>query len=167
MQNINNKTKPTLFLFTDGSANPQLNIGYGAYLLLNEDELYLSDSKKNIQIKRFDNTTSSKLELQAMIWALNEITLENCRVIIFTDCQNTIGLKDRRERFEKNNYMTKKNIQIKNHELYKEFYEATDKYDCIFVKVKGHKKSEEKDDIDKIFTLVDRASRDALRGSLS
>ena len=35
--------------------------------------------------------------------------------------------------------------------------------DCEFIKVKGHKKTAIKNEIDEIFTLVDRATRKALR----
>jgi len=156
--------KPTLYLFTDGSANPQKKIGFGAYLLLNEDKLHSTTlSKNDVVTKKFEDTSSSKLELEAMLWALNEICEKNNEVIVFTDCQNIIGLKDRREKFEKNNYITSKKTLIKNHELYKEFYRLTDKMECNFVKVKGHKKNEEKNKIDNIFSLVDKAARDALR----
>jgi ribonuclease HI len=162
MQTTTNKE--TIYLFTDGSVNPQKRIGFGAYLLLNEDELLSTTlSKDDVTTKRFEDTSSSKLELEAMLWALNEVSVENSKVIIFTDCQNIIGLKDRRERFEKNNYRSKKKALIKNHALYKEFYILTEKIECEFVKVKGHKKSEEKSMIDKIFTLVDKAARDSLR----
>ena len=41
-----------------------------------------------------------------------------------------------------------------------------DQLDCEFVKVRGHQVSNQKDDIDRFFTLVDRASRNALRGEL-
>lgn len=158
--------KPNIFLFTDASVNPQMNIGYGGYLLLDEESLKSPVSKKDVKIKRFENTTSARLELQAMLWALESIHFQECRVIIFTDCQNIINLQDRRERLEHNSYMTKKNTLIKNHELYKEFFKLVDTFDCYFVKVKGHKKNEEKDDIDKIFSIVDKASRDALRDSI-
>ena len=140
-----NTKKPTLYLFTDGSVNPQKKIGIGAYLLLYDNISHYSTlSKDDVITKRFDNTSSSKLELESMLWALNKIIKTNSKVIVFTDCQNIIGLKDRRERFEQNNYITNKKILIKNHELYKEFYRLTDKMECDFVKVKGHKKNEEK-----------------------
>ena len=42
----------------------------------------------------------------------------------------------------------------------------TDQLDCELVKVRGHQASNQKDDIDKLFTLVDRASRNALRGDI-
>ena len=85
------------------------------------------------------------------------------KLTIYTDCQNILGLKDRRERLEKSNYLTGKNTLISNHELYKKFYTITDRLECEFIKVKGHKSSSKKDEIDKLFTLVDKASRHALR----
>jgi ribonuclease HI len=164
MQDINNKS--TLYLFTDGSANPKTKIGFGAYLLLKEEELSSTTLTKDAVItKRFEETDSSKLELQALLWALKTINIKNSKIVVYTDCQNTVGLKGRRERFEKNNYKSKKKDLIANHELYKEFYTITDAIECEFVKVKGHKKNEEKNSIDKIFTLVDIAARDALRES--
>jgi len=160
-----NITKPIIYLFTDGSVNPQSGIGFGAYLLL--DSLGpLSELEKNIKVKKFTNTSSTKLELETLLWAINDISSKNCKIIIYTDCQNIIGLKDRRNRFEKNNYITGKGKVIKNHELYKDFFKINDTLDCEFIKVKGHKKSSSKNDIDKIFTLVDKATRNALRESL-
>ncbi len=69
-----------------------------------------------------------------------------------------------RERFERNDYRSEKNRRLNNYKLYQEFYRMTDRLDCEFVKVRGHKVSNQKDDIDRLFTLVDRASRNALRG---
>lgn len=158
--------KPTLFLFTDASVDPQTKIGYGAYLLLCEFELEAPLSKHIVKTKRFSKTNSSKLELEALLWALSEVPTCNCKIIIFTDCQNIIRLQDRQEKFEKSNYMTKNEKLIKNHKLYKEFYKMTALHDCDFIKVKGHKKNEDKDETDKIFTLVDKASRVALRKDL-
>lgn len=49
------------------------------------------------------------------------------------------------------------------YELYQEFYRITDQFECEFVKVRGHRVAQQKDDIDRLFTLVDRAARTALR----
>lgn len=155
--------KPTIFLFTDASVDPLTNIGYGAYLLLGEYELEAPLSKLNVKTKKFENTTSSKLELEAFLWALGEVPTTNSKIIVYTDCQNIINLQDREDRLKKNNYMNKKNTLIKNHELYKKFYEMRVLYDCDFIKVKGHKKTQDKDMVDRYFTLVDKASREALR----
>ena len=83
--------------------------------------------------------------------------------MVYTDSQNIIGLQARRARLEQNQYQSKKNKPIKNHELYKEFYRMIDLIDIGFIKVRGHKVSNQKDEIDRLFTLVDRASRNALR----
>jgi hypothetical protein len=39
-----------------------------------------------------------------------------------------------------------------------------DQLDCELVKVRGHQVSNQKDDIDRLFKLVDSASRNALKG---
>jgi len=161
-----NTSKPQIYLFTDGSVNPQSGIGFGGYLLSDDLNAPASELEKEIKVKNFNNTSSTKLELETLLWALNEVSANNCKIIIYTDCQNIIGLADRRERFEKNNYLTSKGKLIKNHELYKEFFKLVDILDCEFIKVKGHKKSSTKDEIDDIFTLVDKATRNALRMSL-
>ena len=152
-----------LILFTDGSVNPQSNIGYGAFLVVPEKGLSLESLKMSVKVRRFEHTSSTKLELQTLLWALSNVQELGCRVIVYTDSQNIIGLPGRRDRLEKNNYRSKKNRRIKNYKLYQNFYRITDQLDCEFVKVRGHKVSNQKDEMDKLFTLVDRASRNALR----
>ena len=161
-----NQTKSQIFLFTDGSVNPQSGVGFGAYLLLDTLDSPYEGVENKIEVKKFDNTSSTKLELETLLWALNDVELKECKVTIYTDCQNIIGLKERRERFEKNDYITGKGKLIKNHELYKEFFILTDILDSEFIKVKGHKKSSVKNEIDDIFTLVDKATRKALRNTI-
>ena len=151
-------------LFTDGSVNTKSKIGYGSYLAITDSHLPLEHLKQIVKTKRFEKTSSTKLELQTLLWALGEIVIKSSQsIVIYTDSQNIIGLPGRRERFEKNDYFSKNNKKLKNFELYQEFFQITDKLDFKLVKLKGHKKTKEKDSIDIIFTFVDRASRDALR----
>jgi ribonuclease HI len=151
-----------LMIFTDGSLNTLTKVGYGAYLVTNTQEF---NENLNVLVKRFENTSSTKLELQTLLWALNEIKNLDCKIEIYTDSQNIIGLNSRREKLEQNNYCSLSGKVLSNSELYKEFYLLNDKLNCDFIKVTGHLASTEKNDIDKIFTLVDRASRNALRKS--
>ena len=151
-------------LFTVGSVNTKSNIGYGAYLAVSECGLPLDSLKARVKVRRFEHTSSTKLELQTLLWALRDIQALRGKVIVYTDTQNIIGLQGRRERFEKNNYRSKKNRRLNNYELYKEFFRMTDQLNCKFVKVRGHQVSNQKNEIDWLFTLVDRASRNALRG---
>ncbi len=152
-----------LLLFTDGSVNPKLNFGYGAYLAVSENEIRKDDLTQHVMLKRFDETTSVKLELQTMLWALNEVRNFNGKINVYTDSQNILGLPGRRERLEKNDFYSKQNKRITNWELYRDFYLLTDKLNIEIKKVSGHKRTSSKDDIDRLFTFVDRASRNAVR----
>ncbi len=150
-------------LFTDGSVNTQSNIGYGAYLAVSERGLSLDSLRTRVKVRRFEHTSSTKLELQTLLWALSDIQALGKKVTVYTDSQNIMGLPERRDRFEQYDYRSKKKKRFNNYELYQEFYRMTDQFDCEFVKVRGHRVSDQKDDIDRLFTLVDRASRNALR----
>ncbi len=151
-----------LSLFTDGSVNPQLKIGFGAFLVVEDFDSDIVQ-KLPVQIKKFENTSSTILELQTLLWALEEVNFSNTQLNIYTDCQNLMGLKARCQVFEENGYRTKSNKLIANHELYREFYEKIKMQTCEFIKIKGHKKSSIRDEMDAIFTRVDKASRNALR----
>lgn len=151
-----------LLVFTDGSVNAQTHIGYGAYVMV-ENKNAVSPA---VKVKEFKDTSSTKLELETLLWALEEVRALGREIIVYTDSQNIIGLPKRRERFEKNGFLTTKKMLIGNHLLYKAFYKMMDELEFSFVKVKGHKLSSDKDEIDRLFTLVDRASREALRKNL-
>ena len=150
-------------LFTDGSVNTQSKIGYGSYLLISENKLLSESINSKVELKRFEETNSTKLELQTLLWALSKIETDGINITIYSDSQNVINLLKRRERLEQNNYISNKNKLLNNFLLYKEFYKITDVISCKFVKVDGHKKAEQKNDIDWLFALVDKASRKALR----
>jgi ribonuclease HI len=158
----------TIKLFTDSSVNPQEKIGFGAYLKILDENISFEDMRKEIQTKRFEDTSSTKLELQTLLWALDEINDTSSILIeIYTDCQNIIGLEDRRKRLETNDYKSSKGRLMNNHELYKVFFKKLDELNLCFIKVKGHKKTSLKDEVDNIFNLVDKASRNSLREELA
>lgn len=161
-----------LQVFTDGSVNTQSKVGYGAYLALgvnpnSEQSASLDALKDTVRVKRFENTSSSKLELQTLLWAVNQtIALANegkFTLTVYTDSQNIIGLPGRRAHLERNNYLSSKNRLLNNHELYQEFYRLFSRVKLELVKVVGHQPSSKKGEIERIFSLVDRASRRALR----
>ena len=156
-----------LIILTDGSVHAQSRIGYGAYLSLPEPGLSLQALMAHVRVKRFTQTSSTKLELQSLLWALSDIQVSGRKVIIYTDSQNIINLPGRREQLERKAYRSSKNRLLSNHELYQEFYRLTDLLNYELVKVHGHLASKQKDDIDRLFTLVDRASRQALRAESS
>ena len=97
---------------------------------------------------------------------MEEIVDNELIIDVYTDCQNIIGLEDRKEKLEKNNFHSSSGKLMNNHELYKEFFRKLDELNLTFIKVKGHKKNSLKDEIDNVFNLVDRASRTALRENM-
>jgi ribonuclease HI len=105
-------------LLTDGSVNTKSSIGYGAYLAVSEGGLSLDSLKMRVKVRRFEPTTSTKLELQTLLWALGDIQALVSRVIVYTDSQNIMGLPGRRDGFEKNDYHSKKKKRLNNYELY-------------------------------------------------
>jgi ribonuclease HI len=158
-------------LFTDGSVNTKSKVGYGACLLLDETSGPITSLKNKVKTKRFDATSSTRLELQTLLWALNELpALRHAKEIeltVYTDSQNIIGLPDRRERLERDDYFSRSKKRLKNYELYQEFYLFLDRVQCKLVKVKGHPPSSERDHITERFSLVDEGARQALRADRS
>ena len=148
-----------LMLFTDGSVNTKLGVGYGAYLAISGPES-LNSLVDQIKLKQFVDTSSTKLELQTLLWALSEISASE--VLSYTDSQNILGLNSRREKLEEHGYYAKNGKRLNNHELYRQFYNFMDNLNITFTRVKGHTPSNSSH-TDRIFSLVDRASRNALR----
>ncbi len=153
-----------LLLFTDGSVNTKTNTGWGAYLAVSNIEIPPEKLIKKVKLRSFKETSSSKLEIQTLIWALSEVCNFNGKITVYTDSQTIVGLPDRRVRLEKNDYFSKSGRPINNNDLYREFFTITDQINCEFLKIKGHNKTSLKDNVDWLFTIVDRASRNAVRG---
>ena len=150
-------------LFTDGSVNTRTHIGFGAYLVVAEGELSSDELKSRVKVKGFEHTSSTKLELQSLLWALSDIQMSGRKVTVYTDSQNIVSLPDRRERYLQSDFRAKNNKPLNNADLYREFYRLTEQLDCTFIKVNGHQRKKGQDEIGRIFTLVDRMARHALR----
>ena len=152
-------------LFSDGSVNTQTHVGFGAYVIVPENASFEAFETLHVKVKVFHQTSSTKLELQTLLWALDEVKDCEDEIMVYTDSQNIITLPSRRERFERKEYATKQKKIHEHAALYQAFYRVMDAMKCSLVKVKGHKLSIDKDAMDHYFTLVDRASREALRKS--
>jgi ribonuclease HI len=153
----------TLHLFTDGSYNPTTKTGCGAYIAVSDTEVPPESLREQVKVRIFKNTSSVRLELETLLWAFKEIGQSEVQIIVYTDSQNIMNLPERRKRLEENNYQSGKNRTLKNADLYMEFFRMSDSLTPVFIKVQGHMTSNKKDNIDRLFTLVDRESRRALR----
>jgi len=54
-------------LLTDGSVDTKTRIGFGAYLVINGMDSSLADLKTKVKVKKFENTSSTTLELQNLV----------------------------------------------------------------------------------------------------
>ena len=162
-------------IFTDGSVDPKLKTGYGACLIIEEISLSSSSSKSlndQVYTKKFDHTSSSALEVETLLWALQMFLDQSPsipsnqgppKVSIYTDSQTIINLPNRRAHLEKTGYRNQKQTIIKHREKYQLFFKLIDQIDYQLIQVQGHTKVSQKTKIDRIFSYVDQASRRALR----
>ena len=153
--------KSRRFLFADGSLDPESGIGFGAYLSIEEESVNLNCLRQSVKTKRFENTSPSKLELQSLLWALSEV--DEPEIEVYTDSQTIIDLPSRKERLIASRFLSKRGNPIRNRMLYKALFEIFDRRNIRLHWVKGHKPTKEKTQIDQCFSIVDRASRTALR----
>ena len=152
----------SLMLFTDGSVNNKTKVGVGAYLLLSEQDQSRDLLAECVKTHIFYETSSTRLELQVLLMALDDIGAES-RLTVYTDSQNIVNLSARRERLEKSGFLSTKGRRLNNADLYCEFFKKIDIMHLTFEKVAGHRVSSDKTQIDHLFSLVDKASRRALR----
>ncbi len=79
-------------IFIDGSVNNQLKFGYGAYLVVSELVISLKSPENTVKVRRFEQTNSTRLELQTLLWALEETNAlandHELALTVYTDSQN-------------------------------------------------------------------------------
>jgi ribonuclease HI len=161
-----------IVLFTDASANPELRIGVGAYLVFPASFLEASsyaidraEVEDRIMVQRFEDTSSTKLELQSVLWALQEQQIISHRKLrIYSDSQCVSGLLKRRSHLLANDFLSRKTKRpLQNALLYRAYYEFHDALDFEVIKVEGHARARYHDAIRRIFSLVDRKARKTLK----
>ncbi|MDD2337497.1 MAG: ribonuclease H [Geobacteraceae bacterium] len=162
-------------LFSDVSSNPQRKCGVGAYLLVPASylenashDINRADISAKLRFKRFADTSSTKLEVQTVLWALENYQTEYCcsdpgNLLVFTDSQCVAGLAGRRAGLEANRFLSRRSGQLlPNAPLYQGFYAAFDNLGFELVKVEGHTRACSRDTVQQIFSCVDQEARRAL-----
>ena len=151
-------------LFTDGSVNPQTRVGYGAYLFAKDTGVSLEELRRDVKIVRFAGTSSTKLELQCLVFALAAHPYNSrTKFVVYTDSQNIVELPGRRARLEGKGFRNRFGELLSNQKLYEEFYRLMDSMHVEIVKIKGHVGDADKKLLDRIFSLVDKGAREACR----
>lgn len=159
-------------LFTDVSVSPGLKLGVGAYVMIPASFLEASSGvigrpqiTGRLKVRRFEGTSSTKLELQTVLWALTENRQgPHGSLTIYSDSQCVSGLLKRKPRLLAGGFLSKKtNRQLGNASLYRTFYEFHDELGFHVVKVDGHPGSRVHDTAHRIFSFVDKEARKALK----
>jgi ribonuclease HI len=161
-------------LFTDVSLHPKLRSGVGGYLVVPSSFLMGSPGNRTraevaerLVLRRFQNTSSTELEVRTVLWALEEYQKEKCpgpgHLQVYTDSQCLTGLLKRRPGLEDTAFISKRtNRPLKNAPLYCRFYQFYDELGFEIIKVAGHTRSGSQNLVQRIFSWVDREVRKAL-----
>lgn len=158
-------------LFTDGSVDPARRIGVG--VALSVPEVWLAREVKSFAagdiasrcvVRRFENTSSTRLELDTVLWALSELAGTAAEVTLFTDSQCVVGLSDRRPRLEAGDYVSgRTGSELGNADRYRRFFRLCDARPFRIRKVTGHSDYRYQDATERIFHFVDREARRQLK----
>ena len=121
--------QPVLIIYTDGSSrgNPGPG-GYGAILKWGNHEKELSGG--------FRLTTNNRMELMAVIVAIEALTKPNLSLMIYSDSQYVVRAV--KEGWLKNWIATDFKGGKKNKDLWKKYYQLSSKHAIQFTWVKGH-----------------------------
>ena len=162
-------------LFTDVSLNPKLKLGVGAYLVVpaaflevSPHSIERSQITDQLVIQRFEGTSSTTLEVQTVLWSLEEYRsgLKGSKLgklQVYSDSQCVAGLLRRRPGLEAKGFLSKRTRhQLKNVCLYRRFYEFYDELGFEIIKVAGHTRSCSHNTVNRIFSLVDKNVRKIL-----
>lgn len=117
-------------IFTDGSSRG--NPGPGGYGIVMEQKStgYFKEFSEGFRM-----TTNNRMELLAVIEALNKIKIKNADVIVYTDSKYVSDSVEKKWVFnwKKNNFKKKKNV-----DLWTKFLKIYPKYSIKFIWIKGH-----------------------------
>jgi predicted GIY-YIG superfamily endonuclease/ribonuclease HI len=142
----------------------------GAYLALPASLLIENpELAGRVKVRRFEDTSSTKLEVQTVLLALEEYRngpqiSGPGKLYLYSDSQCVSGLLERRPGLFARHFLSKRtNLPLRNASLYRAFYEFHDDLGFEVIKVKGHSRTRLNDSAHRIFSFIDKKARKELR----
>jgi len=131
-----------LEIYTDGASrgNPGRG-GYGIVLKWNENRREISAG--------YRKTTNNRMELLAVIVALETLTREGLHIKIYTDSKYVVDAVEKKWVFS---WVKKQFKDKKNKDLWLRFLESYKKHSIQFIWVKGHASNRENNRCDELAT---------------
>jgi len=138
------------------------------YLEIPVDKLNKNEIIQNLWLRKFENTSSTQLEVETVLWSIENflnqhIVTENFKLNLYSDSQCVCGLLARKSGLIKKGFRNAKNEILKHAELYKKFYEYHDFLHFDVIKVTGHAPKNTHDTIHRIFSFIDNEVRQEMR----
>ena len=143
-----------VIIYTDGGCRGNdseiENIGAIGIILIYPEKNY-----KKEYSEAFFNTTNNKMELTAVIKAM-QMLKEPCKIKIHSDSAYIVDSFDKGwiEAWRSNSWKRGKNEELKNRELWQLLYILVKKHDVEFIKVKGHADDEYNNRCDEILNIA-------------
>lgn len=141
---MSDSKKKTVIVFTDGacSGNPGPG-GWGALLQWNGNEKEITGGASD--------TTNNRMEMRAIIEALNAIT-QPCRVKIHSDSALIVNAFKQGwvDGWLKRGWKKSNKKPVKNRDLWEEMLTAMQPHEVEWIKVKGHADNERNNRVDQL-----------------
>jgi len=136
-----------VIIYTDGAArgNPGPG-GYGVVMIYNNHRKELSEG--------FLYTTNNRMELLAVIVALEALKVQSCDVIVYTDSKYVSEPVEKKWIFE---WERKRFKKIKNPDLWIRFLMIFRKHHVKFIWIKGHSDNTENELCDQLAVNASKA----------
>lgn len=140
-------TKPHVIIYTDGGCKPNPGPGGWAALLMH------GDHKKELS-GGHPQTTNNQMELTAAIEALEALKFP-CAVTLYTDSEYLKrGISEWLPRWVQNGWKTAGREPVKNQDLWRRLFDATQSHDITWKWVEGHAGNPFNERVDQLAALA-------------
>lgn len=129
----------TAIIYTDGSCHTQLRFGaWGAILFVGKKKIILKDT--------CEDTTHNRMEVEAVIHALNYLTNHHPdyrAAVVISDSQYVVRLRERKQKLIQRHFMTNSGKLIQNVDLVKKLFLFDDRLNLKYEKIKAHQQKKD------------------------